>query len=444
MSIQLSDHFSYFRLFRFVLPSVIMMIFTSIYSVIDGIFVSNFVGETAFAAVNLMMPFLQILGVVGMMFGTGGSALVAKTLGEKRDHDANRYFSNAVFATAFSGIVISLLAFLLISPIARLLGATDNMMAYCVLYSRFIIPGIPLAMLQNLFQPFFITAERPRLGLWIIVAAGCTNIALDALFVAAFRWGLVGAAVATCLGECVGGLLPVFYFLSKRQRSRLKLVQTKIERRALVRSAVNGSSELMTNVSASLVNMLYNFQILRIAGENGVSAFGAIMYVSFIFAAIFFGFALGSSPIVSYHYGAKNHAELNNMLKKCLTVVSWCAVIMTLAAELLSAPLSQIFVGYNSELYEMTRDGFRLYSISYLICGFNIFGSAFFTALNDGLISAILSFVRTLVFQVLCILIMPGLWGLQGIWLSLVAAEALSISVTVFFMVTKRKKYHYA
>lgn len=444
MSIQLSDHFSYFRLFRFVLPSVIMMIFTSIYSVIDGIFVSNFVGETAFAAVNLMMPFLQILGVVGMMFGTGGSALVAKTLGEKRDHDANRYFSNAVFATAFSGIVISLLAFLLISPIARLLGATDNMMAYCVLYSRFIIPGIPLAMLQNLFQPFFITAERPRLGLWIIVAAGCTNIALDALFVAAFRWGLVGAAVATCLGECVGGLLPVFYFLSKRQRSRLKLVQTKIERRALVRSAVNGSSELMTNVSASLVNMLYNFQLLRIAGENGVSAFGAIMYVSFIFAAIFFGFALGSSPIVSYHYGAKNHAELNNMLKKCLTVVSWCAVIMTLAAELLSAPLSQIFVGYNSELYEMTRDGFRLYSISYLICGFNIFGSAFFTALNDGLISAILSFVRTLVFQVLCILIMPGLWGLQGIWLSLVAAEALSISVTVFFMVTKRKKYHYA
>lgn len=442
MRIQLSEHFSYGKLLRFVFPSVIMMIFTSIYGVVDGLFVSNFVGKTPFAAINLIMPFLQMMGAIGFMLGTGGSALVAKTLGEGDAKRADRYFSMIIYAAIFMGIVISILSFLLIRPIASLMGAEGELLEYSVSYARILILFLTMYMLQNVFQSFFITAEKPQLGLFVIITAGLTNIALDYLFIAVFHWGLAGAAWATVLGQTVGGLIPVFYFTHKNS-SRLKLTKTKLEARVLLRSCANGSSELMTNLSASVVNMLYNFQLMKLAGENGIAAYGAIMYVNFIFIAIFIGYSIGSAPIVGYHYGAANHGELKNLLCKSLIIIAVLAFFLTASAELLSAPLSKSFVSYDAELYAMTCKGFRLYTLSYLICGFNIFGSAFFTALNDGLVSAAISFLRTLVFQIICILVLPAFLGINGIWLSITAAEGMAVFITIVFFFANRKKYHY-
>lgn len=442
MKIQLSEHFTYRKLLRFVFPSIIMMVFTSIYGVVDGLFVSNFLGKTPFAAINLIMPFLQALGALGFMLGTGGSALTAKTLGEGNAKDANRYFSMIVYTAIAVGIVISILSFLFIRPIASMMGAEGKLLEYSVTYARILIPFLTLFMLQNVFQSFFITAEKPHMGLFVIIAAGLTNIALDYLFIAIFDWGLKGAAYATVLGQAVGGFIPILYF-SRKNSSHLKLTKTRPEKHVLIRSCTNGSSELMTNLSASLVNMLYNFQLMRIAGENGIAAYGAIMYVNFIFIAIFIGYSIGSAPIVGYHYGASNHEELKNLLRKSLVIVGTIEVILTISAELLATPMANLFVSYDQELYTMTRSGFRLYTLSYLICGFNIFSSAFFTALNNGLVSATISFLRTLVFQIVCVLILPIFLGINGIWLSVTLAEAMAILVTISFFLGNRKRYHY-
>ena len=442
MNIQLSDHFTYKKLLRFVLPSIVMMIFTSIYGVVDGLFVSNFVGKTAFAAINLVMPFIMILGGVGFMIGTGGSALVAKTLGQQEPEDANRYFSMMIVITVLSGAALTAVGVIFMRPISYLLGATDAMIDDCVRYGRTVLAFVIAFMLQNVFQSFLITAEKPRLGLLATVAAGVTNMALDALFIAGFKWGVVGAAVATGLSQCVGGALPLIYFL-RPNSSRLRLVRTRLELRPILKACGNGSSELMSNISGSLVSMLYNFQLLAYAGENGVAAYGVLMYVQFIFVAIFVGYAIGSAPIVGYHYGAENHAELRNMLTKSIRLMSAGGVILTVLAIALAAPLARIFVGYDAELFEMTRHAFCLFAFSFLMAGFNIFTSSFFTALNNGVISAAISFLRTLVFQTLCVLLLPLLFGLDGIWWAMTVAEVFALGLSILFLATQRKRYHY-
>ena len=442
MKIQLSDSFDYKKLLRFTFPSIIMMVFTSIYGVVDGFFVSNFVGKTPFAAVNFIMPFLMILGTVGFMFGTGGSALIAITMGAGDKERAKRLFSLFIYVSAICGILIGALGIVVIRPVAAWLGAEGELLDNCVVYGRIILAVLPALILQYEFQSFFITAEKPKLGLAVTVAAGVANMVLDALFVGVLRWGLVGAAAATAISQSVGGIIPLVYF-GRPNTSLLRLTRTKFDGRALLKACTNGSSELMSNISMSVVGMLYNIQLMKYAGEDGVAAYGVLMYVNMIFLAAFIGYSVGVAPVVGYHYGAGNHEELKGLLKKSLVLIGIFSVGMVVLAEGLARPLALIFPPPHPELLDMTLRGFLVYSFSFLFAGLAIYGSSFFTALGNGLVSALISFLRTLVFQVAAVLIFPLIWGLDGIWFSIVAAELVAALVTVAFLIGKRKKYHY-
>ena len=442
MQIQLSDHFDYKKLIRFVMPSVVMMIFTSIYGVVDGLFISNFAGSTAFAAINLVMPFAMVLGGVGFMVGTGGTALVAKTLGEGKRELANQYFTMMVYFTLILGVSLGLFGVIFIRPVSYLLGATEDMIEYCVLYGSIVIGFTPAFMLQNLFQNFLVVAEKPKLGLVATVAAGVTNMALDALFVAAFRWGIVGAAMATGISQLVGGILPLIFFMRKND-SLLCLVPTKLEGKPILKAVTNGSSELMSNISTSIVSMVYNLQLLKYFGENGISAYGVIMYVQFVFIAIYIGYIIGAAPIVGYNYGAKNQGELQNVFGKSIVLMSSSGVILTALALCLAAPLARLFVGYDAELCALTTRAFSLFAPAFLLAGLNIFASGFFTALNNGLISAIISFLRTLIFQLISVLLFPELIGSDSIWWSVAFAEVAAFIISLVFLAANNKRYGY-
>lgn len=441
-AIQLSDHFTLTRMIRFVLPSVMMMIFTSIYSIVDGFFVSNFVNKTAFAAVNLMMPMLMVLGAFGFMIGTGGCAIVAKTFGLGDKRRANRYFSLLVYVTIVMGVALATFGIIFAEPIAKLFGAEGQMLEDSVIYCRIVLLGLPFFMLQNVFQSFFITAEKPKLGLAVIIAAGVTNMVLDALLVAVFSLGIGGAAAATATSQLVGGVIPLIYFGFKNS-STLRLGKTSFYGKMLCAACINGSSELMSNISMSVVTILFNYQLMRFAGENGVAAYGAVMYVSFIFAAIYIGFSMGIAPVISFHFGAGGKDELKSLFRKALSVVSVLAVLMTLLSLSLSSALSNLFVGYDEELCDMTTRGFIIFSFGFLTMGFNIFGSALFTALNNGVISGVISFLRTLVFQSISVIILPIFFELDGIWFAIILGEYLSFVVTALCVLTLRKKYGY-
>ncbi|WP_418205586.1 MATE family efflux transporter [Anaerotignum faecicola] len=442
MNIQLSDHFTYRRLIRFVIPSVAMMILTSIYGVVDGLFVSNFVGKTPFAAVNLVIPFTMILGAFGFMLGTGGTALVAKTLGEGRQEEANRIFSMLIYFALGLGVLLTIFGIAVLKGIVIKMGADDAMLRHCMIYGRIVLLGIPFYMLQNMFQNFLIAAEKPQLGLIVTIAAGVTNMVLDALFIAVLGWGVAGAAAATALGQCVGGLVPFVYF-ARKNSSKLSLVKTRLMGGVLFHACTNGSSELVSNVSMSLVGMLYNLQLMKFAGENGVAAYGVIMYVNFIFIAIFLGYAYGSAPIVAFNYGARRTEELQNVLKKSLKLILGTGISLFLIATVFAGVLSGLFVGYDAELYRLTVRGFHLYAISFLLCGFNIYGSSFFTALNNGVVSAAISFLRTVVFEVAAILILPVFFGVDGIWCAITVAELASILITIGAFSALRRRYQY-
>lgn len=442
MKIKLSDHFTYSKLLRFVFPSIIMMVFTSIYGVVDGLFVSNFAGKTAFASINLVMPFVMILGGIGFMIGTGGTALVSKVLGEGKKEKANEIFTMMIIFTLLLGALLSVIGVISMPWVAKFLGATEEMMADCVLYGR-IVTGFTVAfMLQNVFQSFLIAAEKPKLGLLATVLAGITNMALDAIFIIVFKLGVAGAAIATGLSQCVGGIFPLIYFLRKNS-SLLRLTKTKLEIKPILNACGNGSSELMSNISSSVVSMIYNFQLMKYVGEDGVSAYGVLMYVQFIFVAIYIGYAIGCAPITGYHFGARNHNELKNMLRKSSFLSAVSGVILTILAIALSSPLAKIFVGYDEELYELTRHAFRLFAYSFLLAGFNIFTSSFFTALNNGAVSAAISFMRTLIFQTSSVLILPIFLGVDGIWWAITVAEFFAFILSLTFLFAKRKKYHY-
>ena len=440
--IRLSDHFGYKRLLRFTAPAILMMIFTSVYGVVDGFFVSNFVGKTPFAAVNFIMPFLMVVGAFGFMFGAGGSALIAKTLGEGDRDRANRIFSFITYITVISGVAIAVLGIVFLRPIAAFLGADGNMLDDCVIYGRINLAALPFLMIQYAFSALVITAEKPKLGLVVTVASGLTNIIGDALLVALFDGGIVGAAFATAAGQIIGGIIPLIYF-ARKNTSLLKLGRFRSDMRALWKICMNGSSELMSNISMSVVGMLYNAQLLRYAGENGVAAYGTIMYVNFIFIAAFIGYSMGVAPVVSFHYGAKNREELKSLLRKSTVVILLASLGMFGVSLLLSKPLASIFVGYDPVLLDMTTHAFSIYAFSFLFAGIAIFGSSFFTALNDGLTSALISFLRTLLFQSAAVMLMPLIFGLDGIWYSVVAAEALAVAITLLFIVGKRYRYGY-
>ena len=444
MAIQLSDHFTYKKLLKFTLPSIAMMIFTSIYGVVDGFFVSNFAGDIPFKAVNLIMPFLMIFGTVGFIFGTGGTAIVANILGEGDKEKANRYFSLFVYVTFVLGIFFAAVGIVFIRPIAIFLGAEGELLENCVVYGRVVLLALPFLVLQFLFQSFFIAAEKPKMGLFVIIAAGVTNMVLDALLVTTLpqEYRLIGAAIATGASQFVGGFVPLIYFFRKNT-SLFRLGKTRFELRAIGKACVNGSSEFMSNVSMSIIGMLYNIQLLKYAGEDGIAAYGVMMYVSFIFAAVFIGYSIGTAPIISYHNGAGNHKEMKGVLKKSLILLGLGGVLMLVTAELLARPLAMIFVSYSESLMEMTVHGFRIFACSFVFMGFAIFGSGFFTALNDGLTSALISFLRSLVFQIGAVLLLPMVWEIDGVWISVVIADFMAMTLSFIFMAIKRKKYHY-
>lgn len=440
--VPLSEHFTYAKLARLTWPSVVMLVFSSIYGVVDGYFVSNFASKAAFTAVNFIMPLLMILGSVGFLFGTGGGALIAKSMGEGEHEKANRIFSLIIYTSMVCGVVLGVVGVFLARPFASLLGAEGTLLEDSVLYARVILIALPAFVLQYEFQCLFATAGKPQLGLAITVASGVTNMVLDALFVAVFSWGLVGAAVATALSQCVGGVLPLLYF-GRKNNSLLRLGKTRFDRRALARTCANGSSELMSNISMSIVSMLYNTQLLRYAGEDGVAAYGVLMYVGMIFQAIFIGYSVGVAPVISYQYGAQNHAELKNLLRRSLALIGGVALLMFTAAEVLARPLAHLFVGYDETLLALTVRAFFIFSFVFWFSGFAIFGSSFFTALNNGGVSAAISFLRTMVFQIAAVLLFPLIWDVDGIWLSIVAAEVMAVAVTVVFLIVKRRKYQY-
>ncbi len=439
---QLSSHFGFRRLLKYTVPSIIMMIFTSVYGVVDGFFVSNYTGKTSFAAVNFIMPVLMVLGCVGFMFGTGGSAVISKTMGEGDRKKANEIFTFIVIASAVLGTALAVIGMFVLKPLAVLFGADGRLLTDSVFYGKIILAALPFYVLQFEFQCLFATAGKPKLGLFVTAAAGIANMVLDALFVAVLKWGLSGAAAATATSQVLGGIIPVIYF-ARKNTSLLRFVKFRFDGKVLLKTCTNGSSELMSNISMSVVSMLYNVQLMKYAGENGVAAYGVLMYVSMIFQAVFIGYSVGSAPIIGYNYGAQNHSELKGLLKNGFLFIGICAVFMFAAGELLSRPLSLMFVGYDEELLDMTAHAFSIFSFSFLLSGFSIFGSSYFTALNDGLTSALISFLRTLVFQIAAVLLFPIIFDLDGIWFSIVAAEIMSVTVTMLFLILKRKKYGY-
>ena len=444
MKIQLSDHFSYQKLLKFTLPSIAMMIFTSIYSVVDGFFISNFAGKTPFAAINLIMPVLMILGTVGFMFGTGGTALVARTYGEGDQKKANEYFSLLVYSAAVLGVILAVLGFIFIRQIAVVLGAEGELLENCVIYGRVILVALPFYVLQVMFQSFFVAAEKPHMGFIVTLISGLTNMVLDAVLVIGFpqEIKLVGAAIATATAQFAGGMIPLVYFLRKNS-SILKLGRTKFDGKVLLKATTNGLSEFMTNISMSIVAILFNSQLMKYAGENGVAAYGVMMYVSMIFTAVFVGFSIGAAPVISFHFGAKNSDELKNLLRKSLVIVGAFGVVMVIAAEIFAGGLAKIFVGYDAELYELTLSGFRIFALSFGFMGFGILTSGLFTALNDGITSALISFLRTLVFESGAVMLLPLVFGIHGIWYSVVVSEFLALVLGAVFLAANRKKYHY-
>ena len=443
MNIQLSEHFSYGKLLRFTIPSIAMMIFTSIYGVVDGIFVSNFAGKTPFAAVNLIMPYLMAFGILGFMVGTGGTALISKTLGAGDRKRANDIFTMLTVVCIVGGVVLTVLSIVLLRPAAILMGATGQMLEDCVTYGVIVQLALTAYILQYAFQSFCVAAEKPNLSLTMMIVAGVCNIALDALFVAVFRWGLVGAAVATAIAQYLGAVIPLIYF-ARPNDSLLAFTKCRFDGRALLQTCFNGSSELMSNLSMSLVSMLYNLQMIRYAGEDGVAAYGVIMYVNFVFMSVFIGYAIGSAPLIGFNYGADNRPELKNIFRKSLVILTGFSLLMAGSAFLVSRPFSRIFVGYDPKLLEITVRGFRLYALSFLFSGFNMFFSSLFTALNNGLISAAMSFFRTLICQIVAVLLLPLIWELDGIWLSVVAAEFAALILAGYLTVKYRTRYHYA
>lgn len=440
--IKLSDHFTYTRLIRFVLPTVAMTVFSSVYGIVDGYFVSNFAGKSAFSGINLIMPYIMIVASLGFVFGTGGSALVGKTLGEGKDGKASELFSMFVYVTMITGVIIAVAGAASMERVAYLCGARGELLKCASRYGRISMVSITAFMLQMEFQCFFITAEKPRMGFWMTFMSGVINILLDYVLVGLLGYGLDGAAWATVSSELAGGFVPVAYF-AVRKDLPIRLVSFRFDPRSLFKGIYNGMSEFIGSITASFVSMLYNFQLLKFAGEDGVAAYGVMMYVEMIFMSVFFGYCMGTAPVVSFCYGADNRQEMSNVYRKSLTVIGLTSALMCGLSLAMAGPLSELYVGYDRGLYELTVRGFMIFSFVYLFSGIGCFGSSFFTALNNGLISAILSVMRTVVFQIIMVLILPRFFGIDGIWLSLPVAELASALLSVVMLLCFGTRYGY-
>ena len=442
MSFKMSGHFTYKRLLRFVISPILMIICTAVYGVVDGFFISNYVGKVPFAAVNLVMPVDLVPVAIGFMIGEGGNALISKKLGENKRGIANQYFSLLIYTTAVIGVVLSLAGYAFTPVIADILGANDQLKPYCVEYGRILFAAQFFYVLQNIFQSFFIAAGKPDLSLKVSLLSGGINVLLDVLFIVVLQWGVAGAAWATALGQVAGGMAPLAYF-ARKNSSLLQITRTRLNLPVLFKTFTNGSSDMVSVLSASVITALYNYQLLSIAGEDGVAAYGAIMYITFIFMSIYLGYASGSAPLISFQYGAKNHEELHNLVRKSIVLMLGMGMVITMTAELAAEPLLGAFVGYDKELFSLTLHGYRMYVLAFLLMGLNIWGAALFTALNNGLVSAAISFLRTFGFEMAAVLLLPLWLGIDGIWISIFVAELCTCFFTVYFVMRKREVYHY-
>lgn len=441
--VRLSDHFTYKRLLNFTISPILMMVFTALYNVVDGFFISNYGGKLDFAGVNFIMPYLFALSAVGIMMGSGGSALIGKFLGENKHKKANETFSLVVYSSLVIGIMLSIISYIFLDDIIRLLGATEDLIQPARRYATPLLISLPFFIIESEALSLFMVAERPHLGLCVKLICGSLNIVLDAIFMVSLHMGARGAAIATMINQLFGGILPLVYFAIPKTKSTLHLGKTVLSFKTLGKVITNGSSELVSNISANIVSMLFNVQLIKYAGENGVASYGVLMYLCFIFNSMFFGYAIGVSPIISYHYGAENKEELTNILRKSLVINILASLLMFGISELGASTLAHIFVGYDETLKAMTVHGFRIFSFLFLLMGFNVFSSSFFTALNNGLISALIAFLRTLVFQISSVMILPSFLGIDGIWLSPLVAEVLSLIISLIFLLSFRKKYGY-
>ena len=442
MSLKMSGHFTCKRLLRFVISPILMIICTAVYGVVDGFFISNYVGKVPFAAVNLVMPVDLVPVAIGFMIGEGGNALISKKLGENKRGIANQYFSLLIYTTAVIGVVLSLSGYIFTPVIADILGANDQLKPYCVEYGRILFAAQFFYVLQNIFQSFFIAAGKPDLSLKVSLLSGGINVLLDVLFIVVLQWGVAGAAWATALGQVAGGMAPLAYF-ARKNSSLLQITRTRLNLPVLFKTFTNGSSDMVSVLSASVITALYNYQLLSIAGEDGVAAYGAIMYITFIFMSIYLGYASGSAPLISFQYGAKNHEELHNLVRKSIVLMLGMGMVITMTAELAAEPLLGAFVGYDKELFSLTLHGYRMYVLAFLLMGLNIWGAALFTALNNGLVSAAISFLRTFGFEMAAVLLLPLWLGIDGIWISIFVAELCTCFFTVYFVMRKREVYHY-
>lgn len=441
-TIKLSDHFTYKKLLRFTVPSIVMMICTSMYGVIDGIFVSNYIGKMSLAAINFIMPVLYIFAMFGYMFGAGGSALVSKTLGEGNRKRANGLFSLFVYISIIFGVFMTVSGYFFMRPLVQWFGAEGELLEQSLIYGHIFLLALTAWILMYVFQLFFITAEKPKLGLMVTIASGVTNIVLDALFIVVFEWGIAGAAAASAIGQLVSGVFPIVYF-ARENSSILRLTKPVIDFKAILQGFANGSSELVSGMSASFGSILYNVQLLKYAGENGVAAYGVLMYISMIVTSIFNGYSSGIVPVIGYHYGACNHDELKSLLKKSVIVVGLFSTSIFTLSELLAYPIAKVYVGYDEELMRITTQGFFVYSFAFLFMGMSVFASSFFTALNNGTVSAMVAFLRTLVFETTAIILLPIVFGVDGIWGSIVLAELMAAVVGAGFIYRMRRRYCY-
>ena len=443
----LSDHFTYRKIFRMTIAPILMMIFTSLYVVVDGLFIANFVGKDAYAGENLIFPIIMIIGGIGFMFGTGGSALSAKLLGEGKKEEANQVFSMLLVFTFLVGIIVSIGGYFLVETFAHGMAsitedATDEMVKEAITYGKILIIGQAIFMLQNYFQSFLLVDERSRLGFIATLCAGIGNIILDFLFIVVFKLGVAGAALGTISGYFVGAIIPFIHFI-KNKNGLIEFKLTRFKARPILKSCFNGSSEFVNNISSSIVGIVFNIQLLKFMGQNGVAAYGTIAYVSFLFVSIFIGYSIGMAPVISFNYGAENHDELKNVLRKSLIIIFIMELFMVLISFTCARPLAMLFSSGNNDLEELTINALRICSLAFIFTGIGIFTSSFFTALNNGALSALNAFMRTLVFQIAFILLLPLIFGASGIWWAIIFADCAAFILAIACLIWKRKQYHY-
>ena len=436
----LSRAYTLSGLVRFALPSMVMMVFLSVYTIVDGIFISNFVGTLALGAVNIIFPLISLEMGLGIMLATGSNAIIARRLGEGDAALARQNFSLVVLVAVVCGLMVEGLALLFLPQIIDLLGASAAQYPYCRDYPRAMLLFAPALFLQVGFQSYFVTAGRPKLGLLVMVGAGLVNIGLDYLLIP--RLGVAGAGLATGLGYMVPAMAGLCFFARPRGGD-LYLVRPSLERGLLWRACLNGSSEMVSNMANAVSTFLFNIMFMRCYGEDGVAAITMALYFQFVFAAVYFGYSGGVAPIISYKFGNGDTAGLRQVVRDSFRFILGISLLNFTVAILVSAPALLLFAGGNREVASIAQEGFPLFAVSFLFAGVGIFASNMFTALSDGVTSALISFMRTLLFLALAILLLPLVFKEAGLWAAISVAEGMGALVALVCLVLRRPQYQY-